>query len=148
MMQLIHDLTPGARLAFHTAFHGGANFASSILQLAAAGCDLIVDDIRYYTEPMFQDGIVAQAVDQVASQGIPYFASAGNYARRSWEAPSGFNPISINSFTFHQFGTNSDGSPIVSMRIRMQGNSIRRIFSFQWDHPFFSASGAPGSKSD
>ena len=83
MMQLIHDIAPGADLAFHRALDGIADFAQGILDLASAGSTVIVDDIIYFAEPMFQDGIVAQAADQVDAQGIPYFSSAGNSARQS-----------------------------------------------------------------
>jgi hypothetical protein len=41
-----------------TAFCRQADFAAGIVQLAAAGCDVIVDDIIYCAEPMFQGGIV------------------------------------------------------------------------------------------
>lgn len=64
MMQLIHDLAPGSSQAFHSAFNGGqAGFAQGIIDLANAGADVIVDDVIYFAEPMFQDGVVAQAVD-------------------------------------------------------------------------------------
>jgi subtilisin family serine protease len=145
MMQLIHDVAPGARLAFRTAFRGDADFAAGILELAAAGCDIIVDDIIYFAEPMFQDGIIAQAVNQVVSQGVPYFTAAGNAARDAWVAPSGFIPILVDGLEFHQFGLDINGSPIISMRIGIQGYSI---FIFQWDEPYASVSGAPGSLSD
>jgi Subtilase family len=148
MMQLIYDVAPGARLAFRTAYRGEADFAAGILELAAAGCDVIVDDIFYFSEPMFQDGVVAQAVDQVVAQGITYFSSAGNRGRNSWIAPAGFVPVYIGNNTFHQFGTDSNGSPITSMRIVMQGNSRLRTHVFQWDELFASVSGAPGSRSD
>jgi hypothetical protein len=65
MMQLITDLAPGADQAFHTAFGGQAAFAQGILDLANAGCRIIVDDILYLAEPMFQDGIIAQTVNAV-----------------------------------------------------------------------------------
>jgi Subtilase family len=148
MMQLVYDVAPGARLAFRTAFRGQADFAAGILELAAAGCDVIVDDIIYYAEPMFQDGLIAQAVDQVVSQGIPYFSAAINQARKSWIAPTGFNPVTISSKVYHQFGTDSNGSPITFLRISMQGSSEFRTLIIQWDETFASVSGPPGSRSD
>lgn len=65
MAEIIHDVAPGAAVAFNPAFNGEAGFAQGIINLAAAGCRVIVDDIIYSAEPFFQDGIVAQAVDQV-----------------------------------------------------------------------------------
>jgi hypothetical protein len=88
MLQIVHDMAPKARLGFATANGGELNFADNIRSLAGlpgapravAGfeADVIVDDIIYLAEPMFQDGIVAQAVDQVAAEGVSYFSSAGN----------------------------------------------------------------------
>jgi Subtilase family len=146
MMQLIHDVAPGASLAFRTAYRGAADFAAGILELAAAGCDILVDDIRYFTEPMFQDGIIAQAVDQVVTQqGIAYFSAAGNEARHSWVGA--FVP-SPNNPTVHQFGTDVRGAPISRLRMVLSGNSLWRDFILQWDEPFFSAGGGTGSRSD
>ena len=63
---------------------GEADFANGIVQLAVqAGADVIVDDISYLTEPMFQDGNIAQARRLRALQGIAYYSSAGNRARQS-----------------------------------------------------------------
>ena len=55
-MEIIHDVAPGATLAFHTAFDGQADFAQGILDLKKAGAKVIVDDVGYIDEPMFQDG--------------------------------------------------------------------------------------------
>ena len=93
MMQLIHDVAPDSSLVFHSAFNGLADFASGIEELAAGDplkgippARVIVDDVLYFAEPMFQDGIAAQAVDKVVGQGVAYFSAAGNAARSSYQA--------------------------------------------------------------
>jgi hypothetical protein len=77
MLQIVHDVAPGANLSFATAFAGMASFAANIRALAAAGARVIVDDVIYFGEPMFQDGVIAQAVDSVAASGVTYFSAAG-----------------------------------------------------------------------
>jgi hypothetical protein len=88
MLQIVHDLAPKAKLGFATANTGELGFADNIRALAGdpaapnfhAGfkADVIVDDIIYLAEPFFQDGIIAQAVDEVVKKGVSYFSSAGN----------------------------------------------------------------------
>lgn len=99
MAQLVHDLAPGAQLAFATANGGQSVFADNIRALAAAGAKVIVDDITYFAEPMFQDGPVAAAVNDVTAQGVTYFSSAANTNAivsgnnlGAWEAPA-FRPV-------------------------------------------------------
>ena len=53
-----------------------------IVDLADAGAKVINDDVIYFAEPMFQDGIVAQAVDPVKTRGVSYFSAAQNDGRR------------------------------------------------------------------
>lgn len=78
MLEIVYDIAPGAALYFATANGGQAQFAQNILDLRAAGCNVIVDDVSYFAEPVFQDGIIAQAVDTVTASGAVYFSSAGN----------------------------------------------------------------------
>lgn len=78
MLEIVHDLAPGAQLYFSTAFQGVAAFAQSILDLHAEGCRVIVDDITYFVESPFQDGPISQAVNEVSAAGTLYFSSAGN----------------------------------------------------------------------
>jgi hypothetical protein len=78
MLEIIHDLAPDAELYFATAEGGEAVFAQNILDLRANGCDIIVDDVEYFNESPFQDGMVAQAVDSVTADGALYFSSANN----------------------------------------------------------------------
>lgn len=87
MLQLVHDLAPEADLSFATAFGGESGFAANIRALADDGADIIVDDVIYFSEPFFQDGIVALAVDDVVkNDGVAYFSSAGNNAAKSYES--------------------------------------------------------------
>jgi subtilisin family serine protease len=155
IMQLIHDVAPGANLAFHTAFLGlpdfaetQAEYANAILDLAEAGADIIVSDVVLPWEPMFQDGIVAQAVDRVVSEyNVSYFASAGNEDRRSYESPfyaSGVTEL-LNGGEFHDFDPGSGVDTLQSIMIP-SGRGI--ILSFQWDSPFFSVSDGTGSPND
>ena len=65
MMEIIHDMAPGATLEFATAFTSEASFATNITNLQAAGCHIIVDDVTYFDEGAFQDGPVSLAVNAV-----------------------------------------------------------------------------------
>jgi subtilisin family serine protease len=78
MAELIHDLAPGAALSFHTALGGEAAFADGIDRLVECGADVIVDDIIYFVEPIFQDGLVADAAARAVRAGRAFFSAAGN----------------------------------------------------------------------
>jgi VCBS repeat-containing protein len=92
MMQIIHDIAPGASLAFYTADEGEQDFANGILALAAAGAKVIVDDVGYFDEPFFQNGVVAQAIQTVEAEGVTYVTAAGNEASNGYQAA--WTPIS------------------------------------------------------
>jgi putative transposon-encoded protein len=138
MLEIIHDLAPSASLYFATAVGGPAVFAQNIRNLAAAGCNIIVDDVGYSNESPFQDGqvgtsptnggIIAQAVKDVATAGVLYFSSAANSGNKNdntsgtWEGDfvdggtaTGPPPVNgqLHNFggqTFNQFLANSGGA--------------------------------------
>jgi hypothetical protein len=143
MMQIIHDVAPGARLAYRTAFRGTSDFASGIRELAQAGCDIIVDDIGYLTEPFFQDGDIAQAADEVVAQGIPFFSSSGNYNEWTWDDPNGFRS-SGQTFTDGESSGDRhlfDGA-VASQSIFIENANSVYSFTMQWDEPFRSVPGS------
>jgi hypothetical protein len=78
LLEIVHDMAPGSDLFFATGSGGQAQMAQNILDLAAAGCDVIVDDVLYLGEPVFQPGILAQAVEDVAANGVVFLSAAGN----------------------------------------------------------------------
>ncbi|HTM09644.1 MAG TPA: putative Ig domain-containing protein [Verrucomicrobiae bacterium] len=156
MLQIVHDIAPGASLAFASAFNGEAAFANNILALKNNGAKVIVDDVFYLDEPMFQDGIVAQAVDTVVAGGAAYFSAAGNEARQSYQssfraggsyAPGAFQALNGNTFfggTAHNFNpSGSDDFQSITVKAHADISIV-----LQWDSPFFSVSGSPGTQND
>ena len=157
--QIVHDVAPQARIGFATANGGEVNFANNIRALGGlAGAenavpgfkaDIIVDDVIYSTEPMFQDGVVAQAVDDVAAAGIAHFSSAGNRSATeaydskprilpprpaSWSGTnldfSGVDPA-LYAGGFHDFDAGS-GRDIAQMIEFDPGSQI----VLQWNEPY------------
>ena len=150
LLEIIHDLAPGADLAFATGQGGPAQMAQNILDLAAAGCDVIADDVFYFVEPPFQDGIIAQAVDQVADGGVLYFSSAGNSGRLNagtsgvWEGPFSAastlpGPLVGNALEAHDFGGDQAGNQITE-----QALNDAPFFTLWWSDPL----GASGNDYD
>ena len=79
MLEILHDVAPRAQLGYATAWTSDASFADNIRALRfQAGCDVIVDDILYFNEHPFQDGLIARAVNDVTADGALYFSAAGN----------------------------------------------------------------------
>jgi hypothetical protein len=163
MLQIVHDLAPKARLGFATANGGQLNFANNIRALAGdpaapnfqAGfeADVIVDDVIYLDEPFFQDGIVAQAVDEVVAKGVSYFSSAGNrpatqaYDSRVQLVPGNASswantnldftgvPASLYAGGFHNFA--GRGSVDIAQTVQFTANpNGSNTLVFQWNEPF------------
>ena len=144
LAEVIHDVAPGAAIAFHTAEGGQPTFANGIKKLAAAGCNIIVDDIVYYAEPFFQDGVVAQAADEVVrTNNVSYFSAAGNQARSSYQSRFYGSAVTIPGYgQAHDFGGGD-----TRQRVTIPAGGTFSI-ALQWDEPFFSVSGPPGAQSD
>jgi subtilisin family serine protease len=148
MMQIVHDVAPGAALAFYTGANTEADFAAGITALAAAGATVIADDIGYYDEPFFQDGIIAQAIDAAAAKGVAYFSAAGNDGQLSYEnnapsfatAGSGTNAGEM-LLTFGMNGATPQTFLPVTIPPLFPGEFIALIV--EWDQPYVT--GAPGS---
>ena len=146
MMQIVHDVAPGSPLAFYTAFESEPDFADGIRALADAGSKVIVDDIIYFDEPMFEDGIVAQAVDDVYKDGVAYFSSAGNDARQSYE--SRFR-LSNQDGVFGKLHDFASGRRVVDglQTVTASAGAVT-LLSVQWDQPSIHANGKRGAESD
>lgn len=149
MLQIVHDVAPGASLAFYTAENGQADFAAGIQKLATNGAKVIVDDVGYFEEPFFQDGVIAQAVDTVVAQGVAYFSSAGNDGANAYENTSPvFNTLSNSGPTSGQYLLNFDNSgnsTANTLQVDIPGLKPGGLIALilQWDQPYVT--GAPAS---
>ena len=145
MLQIIHDVAPGSQLYFRTGFFSPGDFAVGIKQLKAQGCNVIVDDVTFITEPFLQDGIVAKTVDTVTTQGVSYFSAAGNFANRSYEAafrPADATAIGFSGKKAHDFS----GSGDLFQKVRLAPGNY--TFVFQWVDSIYSNAQAGGTKND
>lgn len=157
MLQLIYDVAPGSTLGFATAFNGPVSYAQNIIALhdsSQFAAQITVDDVIYYDEPIFSDGIIAQAVNQVATNGGAHFSSGGNQADQAYETT--YSPVSVSAalelvssgqqnlgliralatlraLSFHDFDPGSGVD--ISQRFTVQPGGSTTI-TFQWDEPF------------
>jgi subtilisin family serine protease len=138
MAELIHQIAPDAQIYFYTAFDGQTDFANGITALAAAGCQVIVDDVTYLDEPFCQDGGVVQtAVENVVAQGVSYFTAASNegtnFLQRGFTGISAALPGLSGAFLAENFGSTARPNPLESLTIA-QGSTT--TIDLQWDQPF------------
>ncbi|GIF03721.1 S8 family serine peptidase [Actinoplanes siamensis] len=140
MLEIIHDLVPNARLGFATAFTSEASFADNIRALRfSAGCDIIVDDVVYYHESPFQDGLPARAVNDVVADGAFYFSSAGNEGNAldgtsgNWEGDFVDSGRGVGKFS----GTAHDFDPGAGVQVfnPLSPNSADCVTTLWWADP-------------
>jgi hypothetical protein len=133
MLELVHDLAPGAQLLFATAFGGQASLAANVLALRAAGADVIVDDVRYPAEAVFQDDDVARAVEAVSADGALYVAAAGNSGSLEagtsgvWEGDFVASARHFGPDVAHDFGGGVTTNPILV--------DSPHVFTLHWSDP-------------
>ena len=137
MLEIVHDLAPGAELYFATGFDvGEAQFAANIEALCEAGASVIVDGLAYFLEAAFQDGIVAQGINAAAAEGCVHFSSAGNRGNLNdetsgtWEGDyTAGRPVDADGEdlgTAHDFGDGVEANPLLE-------NGF--AFVLQWSDP-------------
>jgi len=142
LLEIVHDIAPAASLYFYTAFESEQDFADNILALAAAGCRVICDDVSYYDEPFFQNGIVAQAIETVEQEGVVCVTAAGNNASDAYQ--SNWTPIASTSFDrvhlqdAENFGTNSNPSAIQTITVGANSSYTVPLL-LEWNQPYSQA---------
>ena len=137
LLEIVHDLAPGADLYFATGSGGQARMAVNIEALCEAGANVIVDDIGYLYEAAFQDDIVAQGVNAAVADGCVFFSAGGNDGNLTngtsgvWEgdyaAGSALEVDGRRVGTKHDFGGGVEAN-------ELRGRLVRTII-LQWADP-------------
>jgi Subtilase family len=166
MAQIVYDIAPGVSMCFASAYLGEASFAANIRRLrrdSSCFADIIVDDIEYLDEPMFSDGMIAQAINDVttsttlAGKPVSYFSAAGNDGGTGYAAALQFVDDStarglanqkINLSTipttidttggFHNFNPVSGGTPALGQFVTFTGVDAAQGIPIvmQWDDAY------------
>lgn len=166
MGQIVYKMAPKARIGFATANGGEVNFANNIRALAALPgfeyppeiqkgfkADAICDDVGYSDEPFFEDGLIADAVNDVFDAGVSYFSSAGNdigtydYDSDYHNVPNGPHaldgtninltgvPTELYQGGFHNFNPARRGGQDIAQTVNVLASG-EPATNFQWDDPF------------
>lgn len=159
MAEIVHDIAPAAKICFATSGNFQSTMASAIRNLrtnAAALCDIITDDIYFTEEPIFSDGPISQAIDDVvtsnvlAGKKVVYFSAAGNEGNYAYASDLNLvtptqgkaavdnlvftatsPPPSLYAGGFHNL--NPGGATVIAMNIKTDANPTVVL---QWDDPF------------
>src|SRR5205085_1671408 len=179
MCQIVHDMAPKARIGFATADAGELGFANNIRALAGLNgytypdatqqgfkADVVCDDVSYLDEAMFQDGIIAQGVNDVVAAGVSYASSAAN----NWSVDgyqSVYRPVpngtgltaatnnalkntnvnlagvdpALYAGGFHNFNPSGDSNKQDVAQLINSGSDAL-AFVFQWNDPYDSSAPA------
>jgi Subtilase family/Dockerin type I domain len=176
MCQIVYDMAPKARIGFATADAGELEFANNIRALAGLPGytypdatqqgfkgDVVCDDVSYLDEPMFQDGVIAQGVNDVVAAGVTYCSSAANnwgidgYESVFRPVPNGTGTTSATNTAlentninlagvppelyaggFHNFDPSGDpAKQDIAQTINSGSDAL--AFVFQWNDPYDSS---------
>ena len=163
LAQIAYDVAPGISLCFASVDAGSVAFAKNIRRLRTdSSClaDILADDIQFIDEPMFSDGPIAQAIDDVvtssslAGRKVAYFSAAGNNSPGGYSSDLRFIadtdargmvspgltftgiPARIDtSGGFHNFNPDASGTPALYQSITLADSDDTTIV-LQWDDPF------------
>lgn len=126
MLEILYDLAPGADLYFHDCSSNTIGFNNAVDDLVAAGCKIIVDDVGWFTEPYFEDGIVSTHIKNVVNTyGINYISSAGNSAKSHYQGKYYNDGSNYQDFSA---GTSSSKNIYLSVQ---SGETVQAFL--QWD---------------
>src|SRR5208282_1214644 len=148
MMQIVHDIAPGASLDFYTADIGygtsqwDQDFANGIQALWNDGCKIICEDISVVDAPWFQSGVIAQEIQAFEQAGGIFIACAGNQASAGYQSAWSSTSIVVNGTTYSDalnFGTAQNPTPFQNVTVPPNTPTDPASFMVQWAQPWGDA---------
>jgi len=136
MLEIIYDMVPETDLYFHDCGNNTIAFNSAIDSLVAAGCQVIVDDVGWITEPFFEDGIIASHIASILdddNKDIIYISSAGNAGQEHYQGTY-YEYEDVDSNKWYDFSKEASATT-KSLYVDIPNNGRVRIV-LQWDDEF------------
>src|SRR5262249_50543060 len=142
MLEIVHDMAPGAALVFHASGSGTAGHVTAVQNLVNAKVNVIAEDLAFDSEPAFQKGVVATARENAAAGGVSVHSSAGsrgqNHAARVLAVGTGAGPDGKNG----PFTNCPARTPTNVVAIAPNGDTTFDVvlgssssFTLQWSEP-------------
>lgn len=152
MAELVHDIAPGAALAFHDAGQAELDMAVGIDRLCAlSGMSIVVDDIGYPAEAYYQDDLISQAASQCVEAGVAFFSAAGNDGDAGFRqvfrdmAADDNEAVPPDGNDFHDWDAGAGKDGFLGIQLA-PGASVLAIL--QWNQPNDSISPGKGAEID
>jgi uncharacterized repeat protein (TIGR01451 family) len=158
MLEIIHDMAPGAALLYCATGGGGVlSHVAAQNNLVVGGADVIAEDIPFDAEPAFQQGLAAINGDAVAAIGVSMHSSAGNrgnqHAARVTAVGTGGGPDGVagpfagcplTPDNVVAIAPNNDTTFDITVQPGTTGTTL--VVTLQWSEPraIFPTAGAGG----
>ncbi len=128
MLEIIHDMAPGADLYFAASGADQTSFGNAVAALHGQGCDIICDDVGWYTDPFFEHSPTGMLIGNLQSmRDYLHVSAAGNDAQLHHQQ--------VFTDTFPSPG--GDGWHDPYLLVSMPPGSVLDVF-MQWKEPLAS----------
>jgi len=128
MLEIIHDMAPGADLYFTASGPDRTSFGNAVAALHFLGCDIICDDVGWYTDPFFEHSPTGMLIGNLQTlRDYMHVSAAGNDAQLHHQQ--------VFTDTFPSPGGDGWHDPYLLVSIPPGG--VLDVF-MQWKEPFSS----------
>lgn len=154
MAELIYDVAPGSPLIFHAAGQSRAEMADGIRKLCESGrADIVVDDILFLNESVYQDDVPALAASECVRAGKPYLSAAGNDGDQAYRYVYKDSVVAVDEPGASPFPTGNDlhnwspsgNDPFLELTIAAN-STVFVVLS--WNQPSSSVNATRGAQID